>query len=83
VTITGAIATSATGKVRATLAYKVGAKKKTKKLTLKIKGGHFAGKLKLPSGDARKAKKLTVTISYAGNAQFLPATKKATVKVAK
>jgi plastocyanin len=83
VKISGAIATSATGKVRAALAYKVGAKKKTKKLTLKIKHGHFAGKLKLPARDARKAKKLTVTVSYAGDARFMPAAKKATVRVSK
>jgi hypothetical protein len=65
------------------LIYKVGAKKKTKALVLKIARGPFAGKVKLPAGDARKATKLTVTVSYAGDSRFMPATKKATVKVSK
>jgi hypothetical protein len=65
------------------LTYKVGAKKKTKTLVLKIARGRFAGKVKLPAGDARKAAKLTVTVSYAGDARFTPATKKATVRVSK
>jgi plastocyanin len=81
--LAGAIATSATGKVRATLTYKVGKKKRTKVLTLKIARGRFAGKVKLPARDARRAAKLTVTVSYAGNTKFMPATKKATVKVSK
>jgi hypothetical protein len=83
VTIAGVIATSATGNVKVALAYNVGAKKKSKTLTLKIAGGRFTGKTKLAAGDARKAAKLTVTVSYVGDARFLPATKTATVKVSK
>ncbi len=65
------------------LAYKVGAKKKSKTLTLTISGGRFEGKTKLAAGDARKAAKLTLTVTYAGDARFLPATKTASVKVSK
>jgi plastocyanin len=64
VTVTGT--TNATGKVKVRLAYKVGKRSLTKSLGVAIKGGRFSGTLKLPAGDAKKASKLSVTVSAAG-----------------
>jgi hypothetical protein len=58
--------TSATGKVTVKLAYKVGKKARMKTLRLAIKAGRFSGTLKLSATDAKKASKLSVTVSAAG-----------------
>ena len=67
-TVTVKGTTSATGKVNVKLAYKVGKKSRTKSRSVAIKGGKFSGTLKLSAGDARKASKLSVTVSAAGTA---------------
>jgi hypothetical protein len=65
VTISGTAA--ATGKVTVKLAFKVGKKARTKTLSLTIKNGKFSGTLKLSAADAKKAAKLSVTVTAAGS----------------
>jgi hypothetical protein len=77
VTLQGTLAAK-TGKVKLVVAY--GKVKKT--LTATVKNGRFATKLKLSRKDA-KAKKLSVTLTYAGDASFAPATLKKTLKIKK
>jgi plastocyanin len=65
-TLTISGTTTATGKVRVRLAYKVGRKARSKTASLPIRSGRFRGTLKLSSADAKKASKLTVTVTVAG-----------------
>ena len=46
------------------VSYRVGSKSRKKTLSLTVKNGRFSGKLKLSAGDARRAKKLAVTVTY-------------------
>jgi plastocyanin len=73
VTLQGSLAAKS-GKVKLVLTY--GKVKKT--LTAKVKNGRFSAKLKLSRKDA-KAKKLSVTLTYAGDASFAPAPAKKTL----
>ncbi|HEY6888063.1 MAG TPA: hypothetical protein VI300_09795, partial [Solirubrobacter sp.] len=63
-TVTGT--TTMAGKIKVELTYKVGKKSVKKTLTLAISGGKFGGTLKLSVTDAKKASKLTVTVSTTG-----------------
>jgi plastocyanin len=65
-TLTISGTTTATGKVKVKLTYKVGKKTRTKTASLTVKGGKFSGKLKLSAADAKKASKLSVTVTAAG-----------------
>jgi plastocyanin len=67
-TLTVAGTLAATGKVRVELAYKAGKATRKKTLSLTIKNGKFSGTVKLSASDAKKASKLTVTVSYPGAA---------------
>jgi plastocyanin len=58
--------TTATGKVTIKLAYRVGKKARVKTFSATIKGGKFSGTLKLSSSDAKKASKLSVTVTAVG-----------------
>ena len=64
VTVSGTLAAS--GKVRIEVSYRVGSKTRKKTLSLTVKNGRFSGKLKLSASDARRAKKLAVTVTYGG-----------------
>ena len=83
VVFSGTIAAKS-GTVKITLSYR-NAKKRTveKTVSAKIAKGKFSAKLKLSATDAKKATKLSATLTYAGDAAFLPATRKATPKVKK
>jgi hypothetical protein len=59
------------------LAYKAGKATRKKTLSLTIKNGKFGGTLKLSASDAKKASKLTVTVSCPGAS---PAKKAVSVK---
>jgi plastocyanin len=75
--------TAKSGTVKLTLSFKNGKKTVKKTVSAKIAKGKFSAKLKLSPADAKKAKQLSVTLTYAGDAAFAPATKKATPKVKK
>jgi plastocyanin len=77
-TLTVAGTTSATGKVKVELSYRVGKKSIKKTLSIAIKSGTFSGTLKLSATDAKQASKLSVSVSATGS----PAAKK-TVSVKK
>jgi len=64
VSVAGTLA--ATGKVRVALSYRAGTKPRKKTLSLSVRNGRFSGKLKLSGTDARRASKLSVTVTYAG-----------------
>ena len=66
-TLTIAGTTAATGKVKVELSYKVGKKTIKKTLSVTIKAGKFSGTLKLSATDAKKASKLTVSVSSTGS----------------
>jgi plastocyanin len=76
-TITIAGTSQAAGNVKIDLAYKNGKATRKKTLSLAIKGGKFGGTIKLSAADARKAQKLTVTVSYNG---VSPVKKSVTIK---
>ena len=63
-TVSGTLATS--GKVRVELIYRSGGKTRRKTLSLTVSNGRFSGKLKLSASDARRARNLAVTVTYAG-----------------
>ena len=65
-TLTISGTTTATGKVKVKLAYKVGSKARTKTASFTVKGGKFSGTLKLSTADAKKAAKLSVTVTASG-----------------
>ena len=65
-TLTVSGTTTATGKVTVKLAYKVGKKSRTKTFSATVKSGKFSGTLKLAAADAKKASKLSVTVSATG-----------------
>ncbi len=65
-TVSVAGTSQATGKVTVVLTYKNGKATRKKTLSLAIKAGKYRGTIKLSAADARKAKKLTVTVSYSG-----------------
>ena len=74
-TLAGTLA-APSGKVKLVLAY---GKTKTT-LNATVKNGRFNAKVKL-TRSAAKTKKLSVTLTYAGNANYAPATAKASVKI--
>jgi hypothetical protein len=76
--LTVAGTTAASGNVKVELTYKVGKKSVKKTLSVAVKGGKFSGTLKLSATDAKKASKLSVSVSATGT----PAAKK-TVSVKK
>ena len=65
-TVSVAGTAQASGKVKVVLTFKNGKKTRTKTLSLAIKSGKYSGTIKLSTADARKAQKLTVTVSYNG-----------------
>ncbi len=76
-TVTVAGASQATGNVKVVLTFKNGKATRTKTLSLAIKAGKYSGTIKLSAADARKAQKLSVTVSYNG---VTPTKKSVTVK---
>ena len=82
-TFAGTIAAGATGKVKVELAYKVGKETKKKSAGPAIAAGKYKGTIKLSATDAKKAQKLKLTVSYAGNSAFKAATKTGSVKVSR
>ncbi len=76
VSVAGTLAAS--GKVRVALSYRTtGTKLRKKTLSLAVRNGRFSGMLKLSAADARRAKQLSVTVTFAGE------TAKRTVKVSR
>ncbi len=75
VTVSGTLAAS--GKVRVALSYRTGTELRKKTLSLPVRSGRFSGTLKLSAADTRRAKRLSVTGTYAGE------TAKRTVKVSR
>jgi len=76
VSVAGTLAAS--GKVRVALSYRTtGTKLRKKTLSLPVRNGRFSGTLKLSAADARRAKQLSVTVTFAGE------TAKRTVKVSR
>ena len=82
-TFAGTIAPAATGKVKVELSYKVGKAIKKKSASPAIAAGKYKGTIKLSAGDAKKATKLKLTVTYAGNSAFKAATKTGSVKVSR
>ena len=82
-TFAGTIAAAATGKVKVELSYKVGKATKKKSASPSVAAGKFKGTIKLSATDAKKAQKLKLKLTYAGDSRFKAATKTGSVKVSR
>ncbi len=82
-TFAGTIAAGATGKVKLELTYKVGKATKKKSASPSIAGGKYKGTIKLSASEAKKAQKLKLKLTYAGDSLFKAATKTGSVKVSR
>jgi hypothetical protein len=81
VSASGITAASATGKVRIKLTYRVGAKSRSKSLSATLKRGRFTARTRLSSSDARRATKLSVSVTYTGNSNYSGASTRRTIRV--
>jgi plastocyanin len=81
VTFKGTIAKGATGVVKLDLSYRVGKSTRRKSASARIVAGRFSGVIRLRAAHAKRARRLTLTVAYPGDAGFLPSSKLAKVRI--